>query len=203
MSEFDRKLPPCRIAETHHGDTLQRIAAREMGNANRWPELVWINSLSHPYITDDQDRVAPGVLLSGSHIKVPAPVGVFTDDADRGQVYERDCALTDRLLRIDDGGDIAIVTGADNLKQQLSHLISTPRGQAIRHPAYGCMLWQLLGTVGGPIAAKLGSEYVKSSLLSDYRVSAIEYSRAVVSADTVKVTARAVAIEGSVVDVII
>lgn len=202
MSEFERKVPSCRIAETHHGDTLQRVAAREMGDANRWPELVWINNLSHPYITDDINRVAPGVLLSGSHIKVPAPVGVFTDDADRGQVYERDCALTNRLLSTADG-DIAVFAGADNLKQQLSHVIVTPRGQALRHPTYGCMLWRLLGSVAGPVAVKLGSEYVKSSLLSDYRVASIEYSTATILGDVVSVTARAVAIEGSVVDVII
>lgn len=203
MSEFERKVPPCRIVETNHGDTLQGIASRELGDANRWPELVWINSLTHPYITDDAARVMPGVLLSGSMIKVPAPVGVFTDDADRGQVFERDCALVDKQLSADSGGDISVFTGANNLKQQLEHLICTPRGQILRHPNYGCMLYRLLGTVGGPIAKKLGSDYVKSSLLSDYRVSSVDYSTAEIIGDTIRVTARAVAVEGSIVDVII
>lgn len=203
MSEFERQLPPCRIAEIHHGDSLQRIAAREMGNANRWPELVWINELKPPYVTDDPDRVAPGVLLSGSVIRVPAPVGVYTDDADRGQVFERDCALVDKLMSVDAGGDIAVFTGADNLRQQLSHVVATPRGQATRHPNYGCMIWRLLGTVTGPLAAYLGADYVKSALASDYRVSRVEYSTAVVSGDVVKVTARAISIEGSIVDIVI
>lgn len=202
MSEFERKLPSCRIVEIHHDDTLQRIAAREMGDANRWPELVWINSLTHPYLTGDPNRVVPGVLLFGAMIKVPAPVGVFTDDGDRGQVFERDCALTNKLLGVDAGGDIAVFSGADNLRQQLSHVVVTPRGQATRHPTYGCMVWRLLGTVTGPVAAKLGADYVRSALASDYRVSRVDYSTAVISGDVISVTARAVAVEGSVVDVV-
>lgn len=203
MSEFDKPLPPCRIVETHHGDTLQRISARELGDANRWPELVWINKLKPPYITDHENRVTDGVLLSGSIIKIPAPVGVYTDDAEKGQVFERDCSLVDKLLSVDENGDIAIFSGADNLQQQLSHIVATPRGQATRHPNYGCLIWRLLGTVNGPIALKLGADYIKSALRSDYRVSRVDYSTAIAYGDVVKITARAVAIEGSVVDVII
>jgi phage baseplate assembly protein W len=203
MSDFERTLPPCRLAEIHQGDTLQRIAAREMGDANRWPELVWLNSLTWPYVTGDPERVAPGVLLYGQLIRVPAPVGVFTDDASRGQVYERDCALSGRLLDVDDGGDLLVVAGADNLRQQLAHRVTTPAGQATRHPDYGCKVWRLLGTVSGPMAARLGAEYVKSALASDYRVSSVEGASAQVTGDAVHITARAVAIEGGVVDVVI
>jgi phage baseplate assembly protein W len=200
MSEFERKLPNVRLAEIHQGDTLQRIAAREMGDANRWPELVWINSLTHPYVTGDQRQVVPGVLMYGQLIKVPAPRGVYTDDADRGQVYERDCALVGRMLTDDGVGDLSVVAGADNLRQQLSHVVATPRGQATRHPQYGCMAWRLLGTVTGPTANKLGAEYVKSALLSDYRVSRVEATTAITIGDSLNITARAIAIEGSVVD---
>lgn len=200
MSEFERQAPQCRLAEIHHGDTLQRIAAREMGDANRWPELVWVNSLTYPYLTSDPSRVVPGVLLFGSMIKVPSPVGVTTGDGDKGQVYERDCRLTDKLLDVDEGGDLAVVTGVDNLKQQLSHVVITPRGQATRHPAYGCMIWRLLGTVNGPLSVKLGADYVKAALRSDYRVSKVDYSRSQTSGDVLRVTARVTAIDGSSVD---
>lgn len=200
MSEFSRELPSYRLVQTHHGDDLQSVAAREMGDANRWPELVWINSLTHPYITDDERRADAGVLLSGSYIKVPAPVGVFTDDAERGQVYERDAALVGKMLTIDDGGDLSVVAGADNLRQQLKHRIDTPRGQARRHPEYGCLIWRLQGTVNGPAAGMLGAEYVKAALLADYRVASVDSASAEVSGDSIRITARARAIEGGVVD---
>lgn len=201
MSEFERPIPSYRLAETHWADDLQAVAARELGDANRWPELVWLNALVHPYITTDERQVAAGVLLAGSFIKVPSARAVYTDDAARGQVYERDCIMVDRLLQDDGSGDLSVVRGADNLRQQLKHAVDTPRGQARRHPDYGCLVWRLQGKVNGPTAARLGAEYVKSTLLSDYRVSSVESSSAEVTGDAIRITARAIAIEGGVVDI--
>lgn len=202
MSDFERELPSYRLAETHRGDDLQAIAAREMGDANRWPELVWINLLRFPFITDDERVAGPGVLLSGALIKVPAPAGVWTDEAETGQVYERDAAIAGRRLVADGNGDLSVVSGLDNLRQQLQHRIDTPRGQARRHPDYGCLVWRLLGAVNGPTAGAMGAEYIKSTLLADYRVSEVESATAEVSGDLIRVTARAQAIEGGSVDLL-
>lgn len=200
MSDFEQPMPSYRLAETRWGDDLQAIASREMGDANRWPELVWINSLTFPYITNDQARVGAGVLLAGQFIKVPAPAGVLTDDAERGQVYERDCAMRARLLSADAGGDIAVVAGADNLRQQLQHRLDTPKGQARRNPDYGNQTHRLKGRVNGPAAALMAAEYTKAALIADYRVDRVEDASAEVVGDAIRVTARAVAIEGGVVD---
>lgn len=201
MSEFERPLPSYRLAQTHWGDDLQTVAAREMGDANRWPELVWINGLTPPYVTNDERVASDTVLLAGAFIKVPAPAGVYTDAAERGQVYERDCLMLDRLLVDDGAGDLAVCRGADNLRQQLEHRINTPRGQARRHPDYGCMIWRLVGRVNGPTAGLMGAEYIKASLLSDYRVARVDFSTAEVGGDSVRIEARAVAIDGGVVDI--
>lgn len=201
MSQFDRQMPRYRLVETHQGDDLQTVAARELGDANRWPELVWLNSLTHPYITPDPRQAGPGVLLAGALIKVPAPAGLSIESAERGQVYERDCALTDKLLTDDGSGDLAVFAGAANLRQQLQHRVNTPRGQARRHPEYGCLIWRLVGTVNGPTAALMGAEYVKGALQAEYRVAKVDYVRAEVLGDAVRIQARAVAIDGGVVDV--
>lgn len=200
MSEFERDLPSYRLVEIHHGDDLQAIATRELGDANRWPEIAFLNNLTPPYVTTDARLAGPSVLLAGSLIKVPAPRGVYTDAAERGQVYERDCALSNKLLEPDESGDLSVVAGVDNLRQQLSHRINTPMGQARRHPVYGCRIWSLLGKAGGPVGAKLGAGYVKSALLSDYRVARVTSARAEVIGDAVRILARAEAIEGSAVD---
>jgi phage baseplate assembly protein W len=202
MSSFERQLPSYRLVAINHGDDLASIASREMGDANRWQELVWINELAHPYITTDERRAGAGVLLAGGYIKVPAPAGVWTDDAERGQVYERDCAMVRRQLGVDESGDIAVFSGADNLRQQLQHRIDTPRGQAKRHPGYGCAVSRLVGSVTGPTAGILAAEYVKSAIASDYRISRVDSSVAQVQGDAIRVTARAVAIEGSVIDLV-
>lgn len=202
MSEFERPLPNYRLIQTHHGDTLQAVAHREMGDANRWPELVWVNALRSPYITDDERRVVDGVILSGGLLKIPAPQGVWTDAASRGQVYERDAALENKHLAAENG-DLAVVAGADNLRQQLTHRVVTPRGQLMRHPDYGCRAWRLLGTINGPTAGMLAAEYVKATLAADYRVSKVEESAAEVVGDSIRITAKARAIEGGVVDVVV
>lgn len=201
MSEFERRMPRFRLVETHQGDDLQAVAAREMGDANRWPELVWLNRLTHPYITRDPRQAGQTVLLAGALIKVPAPAGLTTESAERGQVYERDCVLINKQLTDDGSGDIAVFAGADNLRQQLQHRIVTPRGQARRHPEYGCLIWRLVGTVNGPTAALMGAEYVKAALQAEYRVSKVDYVRAEVVGDAVRIQARAVAIDGGAVDV--
>lgn len=194
-------MPSFRLAETHAGDTLQRVAAREMGDANRWPELVWLNNLIAPYLTDDAAAASDKVLLTGSLIRIPAPTGVQTDATERAQVYERDCLMVKRRLVDDGNGDIAVVAGIDNLTQQLRHAIVTPRRQLTRHPGYGCLVWELQGKVAGPIAAVLGAEYVKATVEADYRISRVTSAIAEVRGDVTDIRVQAEAIAGGKVDI--
>lgn len=199
MSEFERPQPNYRLAETQFSDTLPLVAAREMADANRWVELVWLNSLLPPYIVDDPRRVAPGVLLSGSVIKIPVPTGWINDD--RTNSYESDVALTNRQLTATPTGDLSVATGVDNLTQQLSHRVVTPRGQAVRHPDYGCMIWMLQGKKNGPVVEMLASEYVKSALAADYRVSSVNLSLANIDLDAIRVRAQVTAVNGASVEI--
>jgi phage baseplate assembly protein W len=201
MNPFERPLPSFRLVTTQWGDDLQAVAAREMGDANRWIELVWLNGLTYPYITQDSRLVSGSVILAGALLKVPSPVGTFTDGAERGQVYERDVQMSDRQMSAGSDGDLNVLRGADNLRQQLLHRVTTPRGQARRHPDYGCLAWRLLGTVNGPVAGAMAAQYVKSALQADYRVASVSQSIAVVNGDSIKITATASAIEGGVVDI--
>lgn len=200
MSQFERQLTGFRLAETHFGDSLQAFAAREMGDANRWPELIWLNSLRPPYITTDPSQVTDGVVLAGGLLKVPAPVAAFTDAAQYGQAYERDVALAGKKLTFVDG-DLGVVSGAANLVQQLKHRIDTPRGQARRHPTYGCLIWSLKGVINGPVADALGAQYVNAALKADYRVASTSNVSATSVGNVISITATAHAIDGGSVDI--
>lgn len=200
MSDFDKPRPNFRLVETRHGDNLQDVAAREMGDANRWPELIWLNNLIYPYITDHSSLAGESVILSGALIRVPASVGVYTDGSDTGQVYERDVALKGKQLSVTEGGDLSVASGIDNLTQQLRHRVATPRGQLRRHPEYGCMVWRMQGGVTGPAASRMSVEYVRAAIAADYRVSSVASVNSVTVGDAIKVTAIAEAIAGGSVD---
>ena len=202
MSNFEQDMPAFRLAQTHYGDTLAKIAARELNNANRWPELVWINGLTPPYLTDDPDLVSSTVLLNGSLLRVPATAqAIDVDKDDLYSVFETDVKLTNRRLSDDGAGDFATIDGTGNLKQQLSHRIVTPKGQLLRHEEYGCLIWQLQGAASGPVADRLGAQYVKASLEADYRVSSVTSSTATSSGDVTQIVAEAEAISGESVSV--
>lgn len=201
MSEFERTLGGFRLVQTHRNDDLQTVSTRELGDANRWPELVWLNDLRPPYITTDERQVTAGVILAGSFLRVPAPTVAFTDAADRGQVYERDIALVGKKLVIGEDGDLAVVTGAANLRQQLKHRIDTPRGQARRHPEYGCLIWRMKGSISGPIAGAMGAQHVSAAARADYRISSTSDVSAEIVGDVIRISVTAHAIDGGVVDV--
>ncbi len=202
MTAFEKPMPPFRLAEILPNDTLQAIAARELGDARLWSDLVWINGLLPPYLTADPQLASETVLLVGTLIRIPSAVGMRTEETDLGRVYGADCHLTQRLLSVDATGDLAVVSGTRNLRQQLEHRIVTPLGQARYHPDYGCKIWKLLGTVQGPTAPLMGAAYVRTALLSDYRIRAVASVRAEVADGAVRVTATAEATAGQAVEVV-
>lgn len=196
MSEFERSVTGFRHAETHHGDDLQAVALRELGDANRWHELAWLNNLLPPYLTDDPRRADDRVLVTGTMILVPAAPRPYEASRDGEEVYLRDCVLVDGLLRDDGSGDLGVVAGRENLKQQLLHRVTTPLSQLRRHPDYGCAVYRLLGAVNGPAAAILGADYVHTALLSDFRVSEVNRTAAEVGGDAIRISAEVEPITG-------
>ncbi len=201
MAEFDQQMPTYRLVETHHGDTLQNVAMRELGDEKRWIELVWLNKLHWPYITDDPAEKGEQVILSGNLIRVPAPAGVTPRSEEApGQVYERDIKMVNRRLVLDEFGDLAVVAGVDNLSQQLRHRINTPTGQARLHPQYGCRIHELRGKINGPLAAQLARDYVRTAIKAEYRIARIVSVVASSEGDVIRAEAVGEAIAGDRVD---
>lgn len=198
-NEFEQNMPSYRLAQTHHGDDLQEVARRELNDQNRWTELLWLNKLAWPYLTDDPAAVKDGVLLNGSLIRIPAPAGVYTDKTDYAQIFERDCLMRNRRLQTENG-DLAVVAGIPNLSQQLNHRVRTPTGQLTRHPDYGCRVFEMLGTITGPTKTALGASYVKAAIKSDYRVQKVNSTVATQNGDALSVAADLTPIAGGAVD---
>lgn len=199
MSEFDRPLAGYRLADTLHGDTLQLIAARELGDPARWADLANINNLLPPYITDDAGLASPRVLLSGSVIVVPAqaPVSQTATSTDPDEVYELDLGLVGGDLAADENGDFLVFTGRENLRQALVHRVISDRGELLWHPNYGTLIRSLIGVVNGPTASTLAAKYVEATLRADPRVREVPSVVAEVSGDVIRVSATVIPITGN------
>ena len=195
---FRKTLIGSRSVVTNHGDTLRRVAARELHDASRWYELAAINGLQSPYITDDPALESATVLLSGGALLVPS--AAESPVTDPVSVFGQDIALESGVLQAVNG-DLAPVTGTPNLTQALHHAIDTDPGELIYHPDYGCAVRQLIGGRATPTARVLARGFVERTLRADPRVSDVQQASTEIVGDTVRVEANAVAIDGSAIPI--
>lgn len=200
---FDKPLNGYRFVDTQFGDTLRKIAARELGDAAQWGNLIAFNNLVPPYLTDDPTQVAPGVLLTGSQILVPAGAPVISTATDPTLVFEIDLRLapaagtgaTGGLLQFENG-DFAVIAGRENFRQVLKNRVETERGELEFHQEYGSLCRRLIGTDNGPNTALLAAQYAKASLLADPRVSDVDQAIATITGDQLSLALEVIPVVG-------
>lgn len=193
--EVNRRLTGYRWVETQHGDTLQRVALREFGEAGRWAELAHLNDLIPPYITDDPGEAGDKVLLSGQVIMVPAATPSATQETDAERVYGRDVFLH-RGAFVVESGDFQLVAGIKNLSQALKHRIATTPGDLMFYGDYGCRIRLLLGKVSNSAAVLLAAQYVQTAIEDDPRVAQVSRTESEAVGDVIRVDAEAIPISG-------
>lgn len=196
----DRILTGSRWVETLYGDTLQAVAARELGHASRWVDIANINGLRPPYLTGNTAEVSEGVRLYGQLILVPAAVSSASAETDPALVFKTDVDLTGGLLAIDERGDLATVTGRKNLHQALKNRIDTPLNALLFHRDYGNGAHALKGSVNGPIAQLLAAKYVEGCLLTETRIETVLSVKADSIGDAIPVLATVQPIAGTTLD---
>lgn len=194
MSLDSQLAPRVRHAEVHYGDTLKRIALREMGDASRWIELATLNRLTPPYIAP-QEEAAPGVLVYGDYIKIPALNGAPAV-TDAVAAYLSDLLVDGGRLQAENG-DLQLVKGVPNLEQALAHRIKVEKRELGYHPEFGCWVHTLKGGGVRPDTVRLGGFYVKSALAEDYRVRRVESCVATAEGDRIRINSVVVPISGT------
>jgi len=191
-----KPLAAFRLVDTRRGDSLQAIALRELGDAALWYDLVAINDLVPPFLTDDPLAAGPRVILAGRTIKVPATAPAASGVPPETEVFGTDLALPRGRLAGDGKGDLATLSGPANLAQALSHAIATEPGELRYHPAYGCEVHRLKGAAADQITDRLAAMYVARTVRADPRVARVENMTASVIGDTVRPEGTAVAVDG-------
>lgn len=160
VGDIDRAPPAARgvrSVSTRANDTLPKVAARELGDSERWPELAVLNNLYKPPYLADASSVQSGQIAWGSSLLVPttdeslspANVGAL---ADESLIYQRNLEArfygVDLKLRETDRGKLDIIldpsngnpstiAGRDNLLQAVTLKTRIYQGQLLENPTWG------------------------------------------------------------------
>jgi hypothetical protein len=147
-------------------DTLDKLAQDYLGDADLWQLIASFNG-----IQNEND------LEAGSIIKIPVITRkpenyanrIYSNPEDQ-DLYGRDIKIADNGDFAVSGGDLAVISGQENLHQALENRMTTAAGKRIRIGAYG-----IRSAIGDPMAVK---SYLLSSIeqtvLEDPRIEQIE-----------------------------
>jgi hypothetical protein len=197
---FTQRKPGIRSVLTQRGDTLRKVAARELGNAARWVELITLNNLKPPYIVDLRADLAEGVILSGNPINVPAPMPRATVRTDPDGIFLKDLDLTNGLLHAEAGGLVPI-NGLANFEQALLIRVKTMKKELVFHPTYGCYVKRLLGRKASATANLLGAFFVASALQEDERVDRVVNTTAETDGNTIRINSEIMPINNRIINI--
>jgi phage baseplate assembly protein W len=195
MTDWFRTYPGFRLVETRRGDSLRAVAARELGEAERWWELISANALVPPYLTDDPGQVRSGVLLTGARLSVPSSADFVPASIDPEAVFGSDLRLTRGELTATNG-NLDLVSGAANLTQAIRHVLVTDIGELVAHPQYGCGARLLIGRRGSPATLMLADGLVQRAVNADARIDSVTSSTTTIDGDVLRVKLIARAING-------
>lgn len=154
-----------------HDDTVQYIAQKYYGSPTQWEKIVEYNTLEYPYIVYDTDRKVLNPehwVTIGDTLIIPVEQSMFDNEETRQGIGEelilslalgRDLNIigdakpqtmhnsVDKFgLVPDEHGDVAVVSGVENIKQATIKRLMTPRGSLLLHPNYGSTITQFLGS---------------------------------------------------------
>jgi phage baseplate assembly protein W len=181
------------MARTYRGDTLQRVADRELGDAGRWYDLIDFNNLLPPYIVDDAADSGPRVLLSGDSLRIPTNSTTVVQDETTDDLFGVDVRLKNGRFVVENG-NFNLVGNVDNLNQALRHLVVTEPGELLYHPRYGCGTRPFIGASNSQANGLIAGALVNRAVQADVRISRVISALVESSGDALKITIKAEAI---------
>lgn len=172
------------------GETLQSIAQKTVSDISKWQDIADYNNLEYPYVVDSPaDKVSnPSHLATlGDTIILPFPVDLLNISPTRlnqqdQQEIERLALGSDLKVNIfgqgswdgiyrltAENGDLALVTGVDNVAQAIVSRLMTAKGSLDGHPDFGSDIETEIGS-GFPNVEQEITNDISKAILSDARV---------------------------------
>jgi phage baseplate assembly protein W len=174
-----------------NGETLQSIATKYLGTADKALEIAVLNDLDYPFIVNIGQTASSGlnVKTAGDVILVPLMADSVSDLND---VYSdldsinmgTDLQLVENTTNLSSysGGefatslyhDLQTVSGIDTLSQDLLHRLLTPYGSLPHHPTYGSTFLTIVGKKNDTDWRQKASIELSRTFRSDPRVSDVK-----------------------------
>lgn len=176
------------------GDTIQYLG--DLYSVD-WREIVTINGLKYPYIdtdiVDNEFAFVDTVAKIGNKLLIPNTSAVLplksNNTAGEVEKYAFGCDLdlyeekisshgvlnleTEGNLSDAENGDVLTVEGIENLRQQISTRLGTPKGTLLLHPEWGSNLLSYIGRRMTPELLTEVSLEIQECVLSDFRVQQV------------------------------
>lgn len=162
------------------GITLERLAQQELGDSTRWGEIVEVNGLKAPYISDDPQESRDGVIRAGQNILIPIPLlnGFSQVPVGKENKLNKGMSELEKSLGVDfkvdsnydlvltSSGDLELIAGAQNMAQATLLKLRYEPGEVILYPELGSGL--IVGRKFPPIEDI--KDRITNSLLQDNRI---------------------------------
>jgi hypothetical protein len=174
-------------------DTIQTIAARELGNVDLFKDIIVLNNLKPPYISSTPSL---GVLSPGRSILIPQATPIISNGVLTNKEYNITAQMAEVEktygvdIRVDDDGDFVIsntkdvdlVAGVKNLGQAIAVRIYLEKGGLKRHLAVGTNL--RIGSKAGAQDLRIIRDEIVTSLSSDSRIESIPFIEVIQEGNT-------------------
>lgn len=181
-----------------HGESLRTIAQTELGDADRWQEIVELNSLSYPFITASPST---GTITPGDTIYLPETEEEFVET--EVPVFGTDILLSGDKFNItvprggdflvSDDGDYRLVSGIPCVHQDYAHRLMTSYGSLPYHPFYGSIIPDLIGSKKGSTWRTKTELEIERVLRADDRISDVPVLNVVSTPTGISINSTAVA----------
>jgi hypothetical protein len=158
---FSDEVELVPYSATGDEESLEEISIKVTGDASAAGAIAEINGLTYPYVssTPGYQSSNNSFIGQGTVIYIPFPKEITSGDINtrininkvtgnlNEQILGRDILLSKKThgttgvsefnLAISPGGDLAIVSGRDNMVQAIDIKLNTERGELVPHPEFG------------------------------------------------------------------